>query len=50
MPGFDGVPGTRRSGEPMPDRIISSAKIRRILDWRPQFADYRAGYENLLSP
>ncbi len=50
MPLFDGVPGTRRGGEPMPDRIISSAKIQRMLGWQPRFADYRAGYEKLLSP
>jgi hypothetical protein len=34
----------------MPDRIIASAKISRVLGWRPLFPDYRAGYENLLSP
>jgi nucleoside-diphosphate-sugar epimerase len=50
VPGFDGFPGVRRSGEPMPDRIISSSKIARVLGWRPQYPDYRAGYENLLSP
>jgi nucleoside-diphosphate-sugar epimerase len=50
MPLFDGVPGTRRGGEPMPDRIISSGKIRRMLGWLPQYPDYRAGYEKLLSP
>jgi len=49
-PVFDGVAGARRGGEPMPDRIISSAKIQRLLGWQPRFADYRAGYEKLLSP
>jgi nucleoside-diphosphate-sugar epimerase len=50
MPVFDGVPGTRRGGEPMPDRIISSGKIQRTLGWLPRYPDYRAGYEKLLSP
>ncbi len=49
MPAFDGAAGARRGGAPMPDRIISSAKIQRTLGWRPQFPDYRAGFENLLS-
>ena len=49
-PAFDGVAGARRGGEPMPDRIIASAKIQRLLGWQPRFADYRAGYEKLLSP
>jgi len=49
MPAFDGTAGARRGGAPMPDRIISSAKIQRTLGWRPQFPDYRAGFENLLS-
>jgi hypothetical protein len=33
----------------MPDRIISNAKIRRVLGWHPRYADYQAGYEKLLS-
>lgn len=48
MPIFDGVPGTRRGGEPMPDRVISSGKIQRVLGWRPQYADYRAGFGVIL--
>jgi len=48
MPAFDGVPGTRRGGEPMPDRIISSGKIQRVLGWRPQYADYQAGFGAIL--
>jgi nucleoside-diphosphate-sugar epimerase len=50
MPTFDDGTTTRRGGLPMPDRVISSAKIQRVLDWRPQFPDYRAGFEKLLSP
>lgn len=49
VPGFDGAATLRRGGAPMPDRIISSAKIQRVLGWRPQYPDYRAGYEKLLS-
>ncbi len=45
MPGFDGVAGSRRGGEPMPDRIISSSKIQRVLGWQPKYPDYRAGFE-----
>lgn len=49
MPAFDGIPGTRRGGEPMPDRIISSEKIQRVLGWRPQHPDYRSGFEEILA-
>ena len=48
MPTFDGLPGTRRGGEPMPDRIIASGKIQRALSWRPKYADYRAGFGEIL--
>jgi nucleoside-diphosphate-sugar epimerase len=48
MPVFDGVPGTRRGGEPMPDRIISSAKIQRILGWQPKYPDYQAGFGEIM--
>jgi nucleoside-diphosphate-sugar epimerase len=50
VPAFDGGETGRRGGAPMPDRIISSAKIQRVLGWRPKFPDYRAGFEKLLSP
>ncbi len=49
VPGFDGSATTRRGGAPMPDRIISNARIQQTLGWRPQYPDYRAGYEKLLS-
>jgi nucleoside-diphosphate-sugar epimerase len=48
MPVFDGVPGTRRGGEPMPDRVIASDKIQSVLGWRPQYADYKAGFGAIL--
>ena len=47
-PAFDGVPGARRGGEPMPDRVISSGKIQRMLGWQPKYADYRAGFGAIL--
>jgi len=49
MPVFDGTPGARRAGEPMPDRVISSGKIQRVLGWQPKYADYRVGFEAILS-
>lgn len=49
-PGFDGSATARRAGAPMPDRIISSAKLQRVLGWRPRHPDYRSGFENILSP
>ncbi len=48
-PGFDGSTTSRRGGLPMPDRIISSAKLQRDLGWRPRHPDYRSGFGNLLS-
>jgi nucleoside-diphosphate-sugar epimerase len=47
-PGFDGAAGTRRGGAPMPDRIISSVRLQRVLGWRPRYPDYRAGYGQIL--
>ena len=34
---------------PMPDRLISSAKIQGLLGWSPRHLDYRVGFANLLS-
>lgn len=48
-PSFDGIPGARRGGEPMPDRIISSEKIQRVLGWRPRHPDYRSGFGEILA-
>ena len=50
VPAFDGATTARRGGAPMPDRIISSARIQRELGWRPRYPDYQAGFESLLSP
>lgn len=49
VPGLDGSPGARRGGAPMPDRIISNEKLRRTLGWQPRYADFRNGFESLLS-
>lgn len=48
VPGFDGSATTRRGGAPMPDRVISNARIQQVLGWRPRYPDYRAGYEAIL--
>jgi len=34
----------------VPDRVISNARLKRELGWRPHYPDYRAGYARLLSP
>jgi nucleoside-diphosphate-sugar epimerase len=38
----------RKGGAQTPDRTISSARIQRVLGWRPRYADYRAGYASIL--
>jgi len=48
VPAFDGTTTARRDGAPMPDRIISNAKIQRLLGWRPRYPDYRAGFGAIL--
>ena len=48
LPTFDGVPGSRRGGEPMPDRVIASDKIQSVLGWQPKYADYKAGFGAIL--
>lgn len=47
-PGFDGTATTRRGGAPMPDRVIASGKIQRMLAWQPRYPDYRAGFGAIL--
>jgi nucleoside-diphosphate-sugar epimerase len=47
-PGFTGTAaGGRRAVTP--DRIIGNGKLKAALGWRPRFAGFREGYENLLS-
>ncbi|WP_221032561.1 NAD-dependent epimerase/dehydratase family protein [Actomonas aquatica] len=47
VPDFTGVsaPGRRAY---MPDRIISNAKLKRVLGWRPRYASFREGYAAIL--
>jgi len=33
----------------VPDRVISNARLKHELGWRPRYPDYRAGYARLLS-
>jgi nucleoside-diphosphate-sugar epimerase len=47
-PTFDGTTTSRRGGLPMPDRSIANAKLKRELGWAPRYADYRAGFRELL--
>ena len=50
-PAFASPSGSaRRDGNPVPDRVINSSKIQRELGWHPRFADYRAGYADILRP
>jgi nucleoside-diphosphate-sugar epimerase len=32
----------------VPDRIVSNKRIQEVLGWRPQYPDFRAGYEAIL--
>jgi nucleoside-diphosphate-sugar epimerase len=47
-PLFSGEPAEGRRAV-TPDRVIANAKLKAVLGWRPQFATFREGYENLLS-
>ena len=46
-PVFSNEPHPRRR-QITPDRLISNARIKHVLGWRPQFPSYRAGYAGLL--
>jgi len=45
---ISGAGGRRRGGEPVPDRVINSAKLQLILGWQPRFPDFRSGYGAIL--
>jgi len=47
-PIFSGEPAPGRRAV-TPDRVIANEKLKRMFGWRPQFASFREGYENLLS-
>lgn len=47
-PVFSGAPaGARRAMTP--DRVIANDKLKTKLGWNPRFADFRRGYEQILS-
>lgn len=49
-PRFSGGPaGARRGFSTPPDRLISNAKLKAALGWRPQFPSFREGYAAILS-
>ncbi len=48
MPAFTGEPAGGRRTQ-VPNRRISNARVKAVLGWIPQYPDYRAGYENVLS-
>jgi nucleoside-diphosphate-sugar epimerase len=48
-PRFTGQPAEGRRAI-TPDRVISNAKIKNILGWKPRYPDYRAGYRSILAP
>lgn len=43
-----GVSPVRGRSGPVPDRIISNARLKEVLHWTPRYPDYRAGYEAIL--
>lgn len=48
LPRFTGEPAMGRRAV-TPDRVIANARAKAVLGWRPRFATFREGYENLLS-
>lgn len=46
-PEFSNQPVPGRRPDP-PDRVVSNAKIKATLGWRPRFPDFRAGYTAIL--
>ncbi|MFZ5495245.1 MAG: NAD-dependent epimerase/dehydratase family protein [Verrucomicrobiota bacterium] len=48
VPAFDGSTAARRGGAPMPDRVITNAKIRRELGWMPKHPDFQSGFGEIL--
>jgi nucleoside-diphosphate-sugar epimerase len=48
-PTATGVSPVRGRSGPVPDRVISNARLKRVLQWSPRFSDYRAGYEAILN-
>lgn len=48
LPRFTGAPVAGRTA--VPDRIVSNAKIKDDLGWRPKYPTFREGYMPLLGP
>ncbi len=48
-PQFDAAATSGRRRPETPDRLIRSGRLKSALGWQPQFPDFRAGYESLLS-
>jgi nucleoside-diphosphate-sugar epimerase len=44
-----GVPRRRGKSGPVPDRLISNARLKQTLGWRPQFPDFRDGYRQIFA-
>ncbi|MEO7599896.1 MAG: NAD-dependent epimerase/dehydratase family protein [Opitutus sp.] len=47
-PTFTGLPVAGRRAV-TPDRIISNAKLKAVLNWQPLFPTFREGYKNMLA-
>lgn len=48
-PSFDPGSAAGRRRPETPDRVIRNGRLKSALGWRPQYPDFRAGYESLLS-
>lgn len=38
----------RTTGKGLPNRRVSNSKLKQCLGWKPRFADYKAGYRDIL--
>ncbi len=48
-PAFEPGATTSRRRPETPDRVIRNGRLKSTLGWQPQYPDFRAGYESLLS-
>jgi nucleoside-diphosphate-sugar epimerase len=39
----------RTSGQGLPNRRVSNARLKSLLGWQPMYPDYKAGYRDILS-
>lgn len=42
-----GINRVRGRSGPIPDRLISNARLKRVLGWQPKFPDFRDGYRQI---